>query len=471
MNTTKKLQYDILKTPVNRMLFLMATPVSLGMLSTFLFQVVDTFFVGRLGSAELAALAFASTVDFLLVGIFVGMSIGVSSVIAKASGEHNHQKVKQLATLSLLLTFLLSITLSVIGYFTIDIVFGVLGAGSKTLTFIREYMQILYISFPLLMIGIVGSGIIRATGVIRLSEIIFGIAGVINLVFDYLLIFGIGPFPELEFKGAAMASALSFTFTFIGLMFLMFQKKLISIRVITSWIKNITAYREILRLALPAIGMQILVPAIGMFVIFLLSRFGTEIVAAYGVAARIEALALVGIFAISMSVTPFIAQNFGAKEHDRIDEAIVFAGKTSVYLGMLLFLVLAIFGSHVAKIFSADLGIIQLVSLYFKIVAISYGLYGIMNVTSAIFNGLQMPQQSLQIALVKTFVFSVPLIIIGSFFSAEVIFVALAVSNILGGLYAGVLMKKSMRKWNRPLAKVNVLQSYVNDIKRVLRIK
>ena len=471
MNTTKKPPYDILKTPVNRMLFMMATPISLGMLSTFLFQVVDTFFVGRLGSAELAALAFASTIYFLLVGIFVGMSVGVSSVIAKASGEQNHQKVKQLATLSLLLTVLLSGAISIIGYFTVDIVFGALGADSKTLTLIREYMQILYISFPLLMIGIVGSGIIRATGVIRLSEIIFGIAGIINLVFDYLLIFGIGAFPELEFKGAAMASALSFAFIFIGLMFFMFQKKLISMRAITSWIKNITAYREILRLALPSVGMQMLVPVIGMFVIFLLSRFGSEIVAAYGVAARIEALALVGIFAVSMSVTPFIAQNFGAKKYDRIDEAIVFAGKTSVYLGLLLFLVLAIFGSHIAKIFSTDSSIIQLVSLYFKIVAISYGLYGIMNVTSSIFNGLQMPQQSLRISLVKTFVFSLPLIIIGSFFSAGAIFAALVVSNILGGLYAGVLMRRSMRKWNRPLAKVNVLQSYLNDIKRLLRIK
>ena len=456
----------LVEAPVNGMLFRMAAPISLGMMSTFLFQIVDTWFVGRLGSAELAALAFSSTVYFLFVSLFIGFSVGVSSAIAMASGAGEANRSRLLSMTALALVLVLSAGLSAAGRELVIPMFSALGAAPDILPLIQSYMGILYIGFPFLMLGIVGSGAVRATGVIRGGEIVFGIAGIINLVFDWLLIFGIGPFPEMGLAGAAAATLLSFIFIFFGIAAILVWRGLLGF---CNFEGTANGIREILRVSLPTVGMQILIPITGMFATYLLAGFGSKAVAAFGVASRIEALALIGIFAVSSAVTPFVAQNFGAGKHDRIDQAIIFAGKSSIYLGLGLFVVLAVFGPWIARIFSDDPDVITFVGLYFKIIAVSYGFQGILNVTAAIFNGLQMPRQSLGLMLVRTFAIVFPLLLIASFFGVVAILVALAVGNILSGLYAGVLMRRSERKWNRPIADASPWRDIRNDLVSVFR--
>ncbi|MFT5631007.1 MAG: putative MATE family efflux protein [Gammaproteobacteria bacterium] len=452
--------------PVNKMLLRMAAPISLGMLSTFLFQIVDTYFVGKLGSDELAALAFSSSAYLLFLSVFMGLSVGVSAVIAKTIGSGHRDNARGLTMVSLGFVLALSVALGFGARALIGPMFTGLGADATILPLIQTYMGILYLSFPFLMLGIIGSGAARAIGVTKETEIIFGIAGVINLVFDYLLIFGIGPFPELGLAGAAWATAMSFAFIFVGVMMILRRHGLMGLGSIPG---AITGLREILRFSIPTISMQILVPATGTLVTFLLSGYGSEAVAAFGVASRIEALALIGIFAVSMSITPFVAQNFGAGEHDRIDQAVIYAGKSSIYLGVLLFGILALLGPSIARIFSQDPDVIRFVSLYFKIVAISYGFQGIVSVTVAIFNGLQLPGTALKLMSVRTFVIVFPLLIIGAQFGLWWVLVALALGNILSAFYAGKQLRSSQRKWDRPIASANPWSDILADLRAMFR--
>lgn len=462
-----KTNNPMIDTPVNTMLLRMSAPISLGMLSTFLFQIVDTYFVGQLGSPELAVLAYSATVYLVFVSVFMGLSVGVSSVVAKAAGAGQTSRAQGVAVVALVAVIILSVVLSGLGYLYIDPTFSALGAESALLPLISEYMQILYLSFPFLMLGIVGSGAVRAIGVTKETEIIFATAGVINLVFDWLLIFGHGPFPALGLAGAAYATALSFVFIFIGVMVIMFKHGLLGLGHVK---QGLSGLREILRFSVPTISMQILVPATAMFITFLLSGFGSEAVAAFGVAIRIEALALIGIFAVSMSFTPFIAQNFGAGEHDRIDQAVVFGGKASIYLGLVLFTVLALLGPLIAQVFSDDPAVIRFVGLYFKIVAFSYGFQGIVNVTVAIFNGLQLPETALRIMAVRTFMIVFPLLFLGSIFGLTWLLVALALGNILAAFFAARIMQNSHRKWDRPIAQANPAADILADIRSVFGI-
>lgn len=458
----------MLDQPVNKMLLKMATPISLGMLSTFLFQVVDTFFVGQLGSAELAALAFSSTAYLLFLSVFLGLSVGVSAVVAKTMGEGHPDKARGLTMMSLAIVLILSVVLGLGARKLIGPMFSGLGADEEILPLIETYMSILYLSFPFLMLGIIGSGAARAIGVTKETEIIFGIAGVINLVFDYLLIFGIGPFPELGLAGAAWATAMSFVFIFLGVMFILRHRGLLGFGPMPGAISGL---RDILGFSIPTISMQILVPATGMYTTYLLAGYGVEAVAAFGVASRIEALALIGIFAVSMSITPFIAQNFGANEHDRIDEAIVFAGKASIFLGIILFVLLALLGPAIARIFSEDPEVIRFVSLYFKIVALSYGFQGIVSVTVAILNGLQMPRTALGLMAIRTFAIVFPLLLIGAQLGLIWILVALTIGNVVAAIYAGWLMQKIEKKHDRPIANANPVSDIIGDMRRLVGLK
>jgi len=455
----------MVETPVNTMLLRMAAPISLGMLSTFLFQIVDSYFVGMLGSNELAALAFSSSAFFLFASLFMGFSVGVSAVIAKAVGAHEREKAVTLTMVSLALVALVSISLSFAGRQFIDPTFSILGASVEVLPLLNAYMGTLYLGLPLLMLGIVGSGAARAIGITKQTEVIFAIAGVINLVFDYLLIFGIGPFPELGLAGAAWATVLSFAFIFLGMMVILARHGLISIGKLHGALDGLA---EIMRFSVSTIFMQLLVPTTGMFTTFLLAGYGSEAVAAFGIVGRIESLALIGIFAVSMAVTPFIAQNFGAEEHERIDQAIIFAGKAAFYLGILLFGTLALLGPTIATIFSDDPAVIEFVSVYFKIVAVSYSFQGLVAVTVAIFNGLQMPRVALKIMLIRTFALVFPLLFIGSTLGLWWILAGLAAGNIFAAIYAAHLMRQSERTWNRPTANAKPWLEMRQDLRKLL---
>ena len=115
------------------MLMRMAAPISLGMLSTFLFQIVDTYFVGKLGSAELAALAFSSTAYLLFLSVFMGLSVGVSAVVAKIMGSGDASQAQGLTMVSLGIVLVLSVVLGGAGHGLIRPMFAGLGAGEGDL--------------------------------------------------------------------------------------------------------------------------------------------------------------------------------------------------------------------------------------------------------------------------------------------------------------------------------------------------
>ncbi len=466
---TSEAKPNLLTTPVNRMLLLMASPINLGMLSTFLFQVVDNYFVGKLGATQLAALGFASTIYVLLVNMVMGLAVGVGSLVGRSLGKGDSRAAAGFATPALLFTLVISIVVSIAGYFTIHPLFGTLGADSKTLAMIEQYMSVLYLGLPVLNLGIVGGAAVRASGRIAPPEIIMGIAGVINLVLDYLLIFGAGPIPAMGIAGAAWATVTSWVFIGLAIPVYLLKGDLIRVRGLFAdgeRIMNNTG--EILRLSGPAILTQILTPLTATFLIFLIAKSGADAVAAFGIATRIEMLALVGIFAVSTAVTPFIAQNLGARLRERIEDAVVFAGKASIYWGLLIMAILLIFAGPIARIFSDDAQVLSNTKLYFYITALSYPAFGLMTVTSAIFNGIQIPRDSLKILLVKTFVLTIPLTLLGSLWGYLGILVGLSLSNIAGGIHAARVMKRSLVKSGSALAKRSPMEDYRADLEGVI---
>ncbi|PWJ44316.1 MATE family efflux transporter [Sediminitomix flava] len=455
---------DLLKSPTNKVLRSMSLPVGFGMLSTILFQVVDTYFVGTLGAESLTALGFASTVYFLLVGLFIGLSVAVSIILGKAFGEGNPIEIKQISTLSVIISFVVGLVFTAIGISSIDSVFSLLGANAALIADIKAYMVPLYLGMPLLSVGIVAGSILRTKGMASKPEIVFGIAGVINLILNYVLIFGKFGFPQMGIQGVAIGTVVSWVFIFICMAIFLFQERLLSISS-----EDFSAYKTILQslfqLGLPSVLTQLISPFTLMLVTFLLGKVSADTVASFGVASRIETLLLIGIMAVCTASTPFIAQNFGAKLVQRIEEAIVFGGKASFYLGAMAAIVLYLFIKPVAGIFSEDEQIIATTANYFYIVSLSYIFHGLYLVTIAIFNGLQLPQKALRIMLVKTFGLTLPLTIAGYFFGAQGIFIALGLSNLLGGLYAAYEMRKELKRVGSSLKNRNPVTDMMSDFK------
>ncbi|NKB65755.1 MAG: MATE family efflux transporter [Candidatus Latescibacteria bacterium] len=458
----------LLTAPVDRILLSMSTPIALGMLSTFLFQVVDTYFVGQLGAAPLAALSFAAPVYLLLVSLVIGLAAGVATVVAQALGQEDGPQARRLAVLALLLIAVVALVLCSTGYLFVVPLFSLLGADAETIVLIGQYMRPLYLGLPLLMVALVAGAVLRASGQTKWPEAAMALAGVINVVFDYLLIFGVGPFPRLELTGAALATVLSWSFVFVVLLTMLVKHRLVGFQTFALH-QVTTAYRHILRLGLPAVGTQILTPATTAVITALIATHGPASVAAFGVASRIESLALIGVFAVSTAITPFIAQHVGAGNRERIDTAIAFAGRAVTYWGVAVGLLLIVLAGSIAAIFSDDEAVRQGTRWYFYIVALSYIPFGLLTVTAAIFNGVLDPAKALRILLVKALVLTLPLVAVGSLFSTEGIFAGLALSNFFGAWYAARTLKRHLAQPGSALAARQPLKEYAADLNALLR--
>ncbi len=459
---------DILEQETKKALISMSVPISIGMLSTFLFQVIDTYFVGQLGPEALAALSFSSTLYFIMIGLFIGLSVGVSILVGEAQGAGDEGTVKSIATIGVVIATLLAVGLSALLIFFLEPIFQLLGAKPTIIPMIKEYLVPLISGVPLLTFGLVGGGALRATGNVNPPEVIMGIAGVINLVFDYLLIFGIWSFPEMGIKGAAIATVLSWMFVVIGMFIFLFRKRLLNGRALFQS-GLLSKAKTIFTLAFPTIITQIIGPFTLMYLIFLLAQESQLAVAAFGVASRVETLLLIGILGVSTAITPFVAQNAGAKKQLRIDEAIAFGGKSSTYLGLIMALILFVTIRPIAGLFTDSVDVIENTVNYFYLLSLSYVFYGLFLITTSIYNGLQLPTNSLRITLIKTVAFTIPFTLIGSYWGVFGIFLGLAVSNVAAGLYAGHEMKKTFRKMNSPLADVSVWREYTRDLNSIFK--
>lgn len=248
---------DIRLQKTEKALVSMSVPISIGMLSTFLFQVVDTFFVGQLGADALAALSFSSTLYFLMVGLFMGFSVGISILVGEASGKGEASRVSSFASIGVTVAVLLSVGFSAVILLFLEPIFVLLGASSFLFPMIKAYMVPLVSGMPLLTFGMVSGGTLRAVGMVNPLEVIMAVAGVINLLFDYLLIFGVGKFPELGIQGAAVATVISWVFVVLAMTFFLVRMKLMRVSAIFKK-RFLQVTRTVFQLALPTIVTQII---------------------------------------------------------------------------------------------------------------------------------------------------------------------------------------------------------------------
>ncbi|MBU1077598.1 MAG: MATE family efflux transporter, partial [Spirochaetes bacterium] len=336
MKNIQKNHSSLISGSIGRLLTRLTMPMIGGILAMVMFNLVDTIFVGRLGRDELAAMGFIYPVVLVIGSIALGMGIGASSVISRAIGEGNLQKVRRLTTDSLLLAFLLVAVFAVTGFFTIKPLFRAMGASGVILEHIRSYMSIWYAGVLFVIVPMVGNNAIRATGDTKTPSLIMMTAVGVNILFDPLLIFGMGPFPRMGIAGAALATVFARAITFLVALYVLYKRdKLITLK-IPGLDELWRSWKSLLYIGIPAAGANIIQPLSIGVITRILSVFGPGIVAAFGAVSRVEMFSLTVIMALATALNPFIGQNYGAKKRDRVRQGIKLSIRFTLYWGLFL---------------------------------------------------------------------------------------------------------------------------------------
>jgi len=413
----------------------MTLPMLLGITTMMAQSFIDTWFLGRVGDHALAAYSFGFPILMIVTSIAIGLGAGTSSVVARAIGSGNPRRVRRLTTDSLILSFLITAAVSLLGVLTIEPLFRLLGAPESMIPMIRSFMIILYAGVPFLVVGMVGMSSMRATGDTRLPSKIMIYGAILNVLLDPLFIFGFGPIPEMGLNGAAVASVISRGIIFIGAMYLMMRRLHMVSFSVPGFAELKTSWADILHVGLPAAGTNAIVPMGLAAITAMIARFGPDAVAGFGVASRIESLVLVIFYALSSVIGPFVGQNLSAGKEQRIQESLRMCATFCIVAGLLIAIVLALLSGFLPTLFSSNEDVTRVTTLFLWIAPIGYGAYGIVMVTNAAFNGLGNPMPGVVVSVTRIVVLYVPLALLGmNWFGVPGIFGAYALANILAGL-------------------------------------
>lgn len=427
---------------ISNRLFKLTLPMVWGVFAIVAFNLADTYYVGQLGTKQLAAMSFTFPVVMTLGSLAMGLGIGASSIIARAIGQGDLSRVQRFTTNSLTLGVATVALLSFIGLLTIDPLFKALGAGSEVLPYVRQYMEIWYFGIVFLVIPMVGNNAIRASGDTLTPSLIMTVSAGFNVILDPLLIFGLGSFPELGLTGAAWATVISRALTLVAsLSILKFKKQMLSSH-FPDLEETLFCWRDILYVGLPAAGTNMITPISTGIITSLLAVHGSVVVAGFGVASRVESFAMIPLIALAASISPFVGQNWGAKNYGRVTKALQQSYLFCLGWGVLMTISLAAGASFIVPLFNQDLAVIEIATSYLILVPISYGTAGIIQITNSVFNALGRPIPAVVITTLRMFVLYIPLAYLGSrWLGSTGIFIAASIVNIVVGIGA--------REWSR----------------------
>ena len=418
-----------------RHIAVMSLTASLGLMAVFLVDFVDMIFISMLGKAELAAaVGYAGAILFFTSSFGIGMSIAAGALVARALGAGERDEARKRSTTAMIYGFGFGAVFAALVWFNLGALVSLVGASGETHDLAVGYLQIIIPSLPLLLIGMVGSAILRAHGAAQRAMWVTIIGGVVNAVLDPILIFGL----DLELTGAALASVAA--------------RVAIAAAAIHPILRHyggfsrpgpaefIIDFKPIFALALPAILTQMATPVGQAYVTRAMAAFGEEAVAGMAIIGRLTPVAFGTIFALSGAIGPIVGQNFGARNFARVRRAyldgLLFTALVVVVVAGLLYLLRGPIGA----LFEVEGLSRELLYLFCGPLALAWFFNGMIFVSNASFNNLGHPYYSTWTNWGRHTLGTIPFVMLfAAWYGAAGVLIGQAVGGVLFGLWSGWL--------------------------------
>ena len=334
--------------PVKRLIVGMSLPMMVSMLVQALYNIVDSMFVSRISPDALTAVTLAFPLQMLIISVGSGTGVGVNAILSRALGERNQERANAAAANGLLLSFISFLAFTLIGFFVAG-PFIRSQSDSKIITdYGTTYLSICCVLSLGVFIQMMAERLLQSTGRTLLSMISQITGAVINIIFDPILIFGLAGFPELGVAGAAYATVLGqFIAGILGLILNIKFNKEIHFSLKTILHPSGLIIGRIYAIGVPSILMMAIGSVMSYSMNMILGVFSSIAVAVFGAYFKLQSFIFMPVFGLNNGLIPVIAYNYGAKNKDRINEAIRFA--------MILALCIMLFGTMIFNLIPAQL--------------------------------------------------------------------------------------------------------------------
>ena len=432
--------------PIGRHLLRLTLPMAAGLLAMMGFHMVDTLFVGQLGTLPLAAMAMTFPMVMVMFSVSLGLGVSTSIAVSRAIGAGQTAQGRRLSTDAMTLGLCLVIVLGGLAYLLLDPVLHMLEGNLPTHGDARAYMSIWLFGLPAVILTIVGNMAIRATGDTLTPGVLMMVSVAINAVLDPLFIFGLGPFPRMEIAGAATATVIARGLALVVVLWALAVRKRMLASPFVSPRIILGSWRLLLKNAVPITLNNVITPLqVGAFT-RLCATLGAGAVAGLGVANRVEAVGLTAVFALQSVVGVFVGQNAGAGKWRRVRGCMRRCEWFALVYGTAIFLVLLTAGRSLTTLFNPSPAVVSSAGWYYLIVGLTFGMRGIHLVGSAGLNALNRAGEATVLTSLHGLVIAVPAAWVGSrVWGLPGLFGGIAAGNAIGGIVTALWLRRRLR--------------------------
>ena len=425
-----KCQVDMTYGDISKQLFMFTIPILLSQILQQFYNIADTAIIGRyIGTDALAAIGSTGLLISVIVNFFIGLSTGVSAVIANQFGANEYEKLKKSISTLLAVSVLLGIVFTIGSLIFMKPIINILQTPKGVYSLAIDYLKICFLGITFQLLYNIGTAILRALGNTKDPLYFLIFSCILNLILDILFIvyFGWGV------KGAAIATLISQILATLLVMY-----KIMSLddncKLSLKQIKIYKGYtKDIFLVGLPA-GLQAIFMSISSLIIqSSINSFGAEAMAGMTIFAKGEGFLYFPLFSLGLAVTGFVGQNFGAKEYERVKEGINISLKISVYTSLIFIIILNIFAPYILKLFTNNAAVIKVGLESIRIVFPSYVLYAMNQIYIGSLRGIEKTFEPMLISLFAHCIFRVIwcFVLLQYFHDMKVIYSSYSVSIVL----------------------------------------
>lgn len=416
-------------------------PMVIGVAAMMSIGLIDAYFIGRLGSTELAAIAFIFPVTVAITSLGVGVMVGINSVVARALGEGDHAGAMRKASFGIIFATLLGVVLAVLLVALQGPLFTLMQARAELIPVIERYMTPFAVGFPLSLTIMGLNGVLRGQGEAKRTSIMSITYSAANWVLDPLLITGAFGFKGFGIAGAAYATVAGWAIAAVLGLWLLRSTSLPFQPSLVARCNFRETIGPIVKVAGPAAFSNSINP-IGLSVLTaLVATQGEAEVAGFGAGGRLQAFAVVPLLALSGSIGAIVGQNWGARHYDRARLAMFEAGLFSIGYGLVLAAILASGGAWFGSFFSSDPEVIAQIARYLHISAWGYAGFGVLITANGALNAVDRAHVSLLQSGARVFLVMLPFAwFLRPTWGADAIYAAELAANLIGGSVAAYIV-------------------------------
>ena len=427
------------EAPLGRLLLSLSLPGMASMITMALYNIIDTFWVARLGYRAIAALTIVLPYHALIIAISVGSGIGINALTSRRFGERNIEAANHVAGQIFSLAGFFGVIFLMAAVFFSEPILTISGATPDIMDLATQYLTVIGFGIPFIFFMIMANSLLRGSGD-AVRPMAFMITAVVaNIILDPFLIFGLGPFPEMGVRGAALASVIAqllgavLCFYYIVARKSAYRVKLLYLR------PSLPILRDIYRVGFPSMIMHVTESGVFALINHILSAFGSLTLAAVGITIRIADLAWMPMLGVSQGLLPIVGFSFGARLWDRLWRVVKLASGGLVLLMGVTTLVLEIFAPELIAIFNDDPELMAIAVPAMRIFLSTLVFLGLSILFITTFQGLSKGNDAMVLSLVRQFIFFVPLLLLlPRIWGIDGVWLSVPISDTLGFLVSGL---------------------------------